>query len=99
MRRRVEREQARGEERPLPPGVQAPAVQVLALALVVRAQREVEEVPVARRLVRLDARPADLRDEQAADRQRVVTHELGIQAEAPLAGEYPVERVALLELF
>ena len=48
--------------------------------------REVEEDPVARRLVRLDARPADLGREQAADRQGVVADELGVEPEARSAG-------------
>ena len=58
---RVEGQQARVQERALPPGVEAAAVLVLALVGLLLARREVQVLPVAGRLVRLDARPADLR--------------------------------------
>ena len=59
---------------------------------------KVEERPVAGRLIRLDARPADLRRQQAADRQGVVAHHLGVEAEAVLPGQPDVGRVALAQL-
>ena len=56
--------------------------------LVIRA------VPDAGRLVGLHARAADLRVQQAADRERVVADEFRVEANARAAGEKPVVRIA-----
>ena len=86
-RRGVEGQQARVEERPLPVGVEAAAILVVAVVGVILARGEVEEDPVARRLVGLDAGPADLAGEQPADGQGVVADQLGVEPEGVLPRE------------
>src|SRR5690349_6613184 len=83
----------------LPPRVHAPAIEPLALIRLPVADGEVEREPVPRGLIRLHAWPADLVDEQAADGQRVVADELGIEADTGLPGKELVERIgfALLD--
>ena len=83
----VEGDQAGVQERPLPVGVQAAAILALALVVLPFARGEVQVLPVAGRLIRLHARPADLGHEQAADRQGVVADQLGVEAEAALPAE------------
>ncbi len=84
--RGVEGQQAGVQERALPVGVKAAAVLVFALVGHVVARREIEENPVARRLIGLDARAADPGREQAADGQGVVADQLGVEPEAVLVG-------------
>lgn len=91
----VEREQAGMQVLPLPVRVEAAAVQALASIVLPFTSREVEVREVARGLIRLDAFAAELRHEQAADRQRVVAHEFGVNAEAALPREPAVVRVQL----
>src|SRR5262249_28118326 len=60
---RVEGQQTRMQERALPVRVKTTAVLIFALVLEPVAGGEVQEAPVAGRLVRLDARPTDLADQ------------------------------------
>ncbi len=81
------------EKGSFPEGVQAPAIQLLPVILYVLvgiADGLVRIAPVTLRLVGLHAFAPDLPVQQAADRERAVAHELGIQAPARLAGKPPV---------
>ncbi len=51
---------------------------------------KVEVLPVTFGLVWLDAGPADLRRQQARHGQRIVAHQLGIDAEGALPGEFAI---------
>ena len=73
----------------------AAAILVLAAVGVVFALGEIEEDPVARRLIRLDARAADLEGEQAADGQRAVADQLGVEPVPVLVRQPAVGRIAL----
>ncbi len=57
------------------------------------AVRVADGLPQPRRLRRLDARPADLLDQQAADEERLVAEHLGVEPEPRPAREQPVGRV------
>ena len=82
---------------PLPEGVEAAAVDLVdagvGLELGRVAAGVADRLPQPRRLGRLDARPADLLDQQAADEQRLVADRLGVEPEPRPAGQQPVLRV------
>ena len=77
--RGVEGKQARVQKRALPVGVQGAAVLVVSLVRYILTRGKVEEDPVARRLVRFDARTADLVGEQAATGECAIANQLGIE--------------------
>ena len=82
------------EESALPVGVQAAAVLVLPLVGRVLARGEIEEHPVARRLIGLDAGPADPFGEHAGHGQSVVADQLSVEPEPALPCQPAVARVA-----
>ena len=92
--RRIEREQARVEKRPLPPDVQAPPILRVAAIDRVVARRKIQILPVAIRLVGLHAGPANLRRQQPADRQRRVAHPLRLEAGSALPRVLTIIRVS-----
>ncbi|RZA33285.1 MAG: thioesterase, partial [Lysobacteraceae bacterium] len=66
--RRIKREQARMEERTLPMSVETAPVLLFALVGMILAHREVQVLPVARRLIRLHTGSADLWCQQSSRR-------------------------------
>ena len=90
--------QARVQEGALPEGVDAAAVEIVAAAGRVLALGEVERRQVSVRLIRLDARSAELLHQQSGDRERDVAHDFGIHAEAALARQQAIVGIALVEL-
>ena len=52
-----------------------------------------DRLPQPRRLRRLDARPAHVLDQQAADEERLVAERLGVEPEPRPARQQPVGRV------
>ena len=77
--------------------VQAAAVLTFALVVGPFARREIHVAPISRWLVRFHAGAADLWHQQAADREGVVAHELGVEAETALARNELVVRIALAQ--
>ena len=80
---------------PAPEHVHAAPVKRVAVVLLVLG---VGPVPDSRRLVRLDAWPADFRVQQAGHSQRIVANELGVELQPRAAGEQAIVRV-LFKLF
>src|SRR5690606_2810729 len=83
---------------PLPVDVDAAAPLLLVVVLLIRAGGKVEVPVISLGLVRTGAESADLVDQQAADRQRVVADHLGRQAKRRLSGVEPIGRIVFPKL-
>ena len=79
----------------LPEGVQTAAVEIRTFALVVVHVLHGELFPQAGRLVRLYRRTAELFDQQARSKQRLVAHHLRGQAKSRTSRQQAILRVAL----
>ena len=83
----------------LPPGVEAAPPLVFPVLFSPLTGWEIQVLPIAGGLIGLHAGAADGPNEQSGNRQRIVAHELRVQAEAGLPGEFAVVRVALRSSF
>src|SRR6185369_14659395 len=90
---RIVRQQAWMRKRARPISINAAPILVFVFVVVVFAFWKIEQRPVARRLVGLDARPADLFRQQAADRKRVVANDLRIEMKTPLVRQQSIVRI------
>ncbi len=86
------------QEGTLPEGVDAASIEFRAAAGRVLALGEIERREVAIGLVGLGAGAAELLDEQAGNGERDIADHFGIHAEAALAREQAIVRIALFEL-
>src|SRR6056297_1626579 len=87
------------QERTAPKRVKTPPVKSLVLVGLPFPRREIEVLPIAGRLVRLDARAADrFVDQQTAELQRRVADELRIQPPTALSGEPIVAWIGAFQL-
>src|SRR6185437_15424890 len=97
--RRIECQQTRLQEAPLPPGVQASAVLIGSSIGNVFSHWEIQLIPISVWLVGLHARPAKVIDQKPADFQSIVAHEFSIEPEARLVREQAVVRILFLGQF
>ena len=93
--RRIEVRHARRRHRALPERVEAAPVELLAVVLHVVARSVWSAPPTTRRLIRLHRRPAELLDQQAGHRERLIAHHLRRQPETRSASQQPVLGIAL----
>ena len=77
--------------------VEPAPILVVTLVSLVGPLREVEVVPVAGGLIRLHAAAADLRRQQAAECERMVADDLGVESIPRLAREESIRRIELDE--
>src|SRR5436305_566149 len=86
------------QERALPYRIQTAPMQVLAMASRVFTLREIHCRQVAIRLIRTDARTAELLDQQARDREHDIVNNLRVDAEAVLMRQQAIVGIALIGL-
>ena len=78
--------------------VKRSAIELVAGSVLPLSWRKIQIRPVASRLIRFNARPANFVSKQPADGKRSISNRFSIEAKASLTGEPTVLGIALLEL-